>query len=511
MMRGTRVGDGTRSCFARFAGREARGTLILAVLAPAILAQGAGSVEGRVTTSTDHAGIAGVTVGAAAQHATTDSSGSFRLAGLEPGSVAVSFVAPGFVAAERTIRLDSTLTAARLDIELVPHSSISGRVLDEDGKPAGGVAVEITQAVRGTGTTWHTWGATADAEGRYQCSGLAPGAYLAMARPEPKVRGGAAWVRTYYPSVADRGQAGKLVLRGGTHLAADIRLLAVPVHAIRGMVYDDDGKPINAKVGLVSSEPLAQPEFQVQARDGAFEFREVPAGDWRVTGEAERAGTRLRGTAPALLGRHDIENVAVRLAAPFRLQAFVEPSGLKDQPTIELYPADAQPQGAAFSQPNPDGSLQFPAVYPGRYQVNVFTKVTDRFLASIRIAGQDVLGKEVLLTGPAEPIHVVFSREAGALRGAVENCAGGTVLLLPQDEGLWNFRFIRRAGCDASGHFEIGGLRPGDYYAMALDRIDSTGLDDLATLRQLAGAGERAHIDARRVAYVELKLSRWPE
>jgi hypothetical protein len=83
--------------------------------------------------------------------------------------------------------------------------------------------------------------------------------------------------------------------------------------------------------------------------------------------------------------------------------------------------------------------------------------------------------------------------------------------LLPEDEGLWNFRFIRRGSCDSSGHFEFGGLRPGNYYALALDRLESTGLDDLSTLRRLASMGAQVPVDSGRSAYVELKLAHWPE
>ena len=62
----------------------------------------------------------------------------------------------------------------------------------------------------------------------------------------------------------------------------------MPVYAIRGMIYHDGGKPVNANVSLVLSEVLDMPERQVQARDGAFEFPDVPCGDWRVSLKATR-------------------------------------------------------------------------------------------------------------------------------------------------------------------------------------------------------------------------------
>jgi hypothetical protein len=116
-----------------------------------------------------------------------------------------------------------------------------------------------------------------------------------------------------------------------------------------------------------------------------------------------------------------------------------------------------------------------------------------------------------MLAEGVPPVRVVFKPNSAKLRGTVENCGGASILLHLQDEGLWNFRFIRRGSCDSSGHFELGGLRPGNYYALALDRIDSTGLDDLSILRRLASIGAQVQVDSGRAAYVELKPSLWPE
>ena len=507
-------------------------SLIFVVLLPAAVAQETGSVEGRVASSTAHTGIGGVTVSVASQRATTDPSGTFHFTGLPPGNHTFSFEASGFFKLETKLRVDSGITAAHLDIELIPHSSISGRVLDEEGNSVAGVRVEITQAVRGTGTTWSVWGDVTDSEGRYRMDAMPTGKYLAMARPNPRILGGLAgnppkaravqppkardgeqrtWVRTYFPSVSDRSQAARLVLRGGTQLGADIRLLAVPVYAIRGMIYDDGGKPVNASVSLAAPEALEMPEAQAQAHDGAFEFPQVPSGEWRVMAEADSGGRKLRGWGPALLNRHDMENVTVRLAAPFALPAMVEPRELGESAAIELYPTDAPASLAAFSKRGADGTLQFPAIYPGRYRVNVYATIPDHYLDSVRIGEQDVLGKEVMFAEGMPAVRVVFKPNSARVRGTVENCGGASILLLPEDEGLWDFRFIRRGSCDSSGHFEFGGLRPGNYYTLALDRLESTGLDDLSTLRRLASMGAQVPVDSGRSAYVELKLAHWPE
>jgi hypothetical protein len=486
-------------------------------------AQETRTVEGRVTSSTAPEGIAEVAVTVASQHATTDPSGTFQFAGLPLGSYIASFKAAGFFDLDWPFRLDPGIDAFHLDARLIPHSSLYGRVLDEAGNSMAGVVVEVTAAVRGTGTTWTIFGATTDSQGRYHVDTLPPGTYVAMARPNricaAQSVGGdrRACVNTYYPSVSERSQAGGLSLRGGTQLAADIRILAVPVYTIHGMIYDDGGRPANATVSLFPFEAMQNPVAalnplaQKQSRDGVFEFPDVPSGTWHVTAEAERPAGKLRGAASALLHGHDVDNLTLHLAPPFPVAVIVEPHGAVESTTIELYPAEASPGGAAFSTANSDGSLTLPVVYPGRYTVDVFATIPDYYLESVRLGEQDALGKEVTLAEGAPPIHVVFKPNSAGLRGTVENCGTASVLLLPQDEGLWNFRFIRRVSCDSSGHFDIRDLRPGNYYALALDRIDPSGLDDLSTLRRLANQSTKVQVDPGLPAYIELKMAVWPE
>jgi len=318
-------------------------------------------------------------------------------------------------------------------------------------------------------------------------------------------------VRTYYPGVRERSQAVRLTLRGGTTAVADIRILRAPVFAIKGRVYDDDGKPVNAYLRLLPSEILEDAEAIATAIDGVFEFRDVPAGDWRVSATFEGGGKRLSGSASVLLGRHDVENFAIRLAAPFSLSASVEPADSIKDPGLELFPVDAPPTLAAFARAGAEGKAEFPRVYPGRYRVNVYAEIPDHYLDSILIGSEEVLGKDATFAECMPPVRVIFKPNAAGIRGAIENCGIAQVLLLPHEEGLWNYRFIKRAGCDATGHFTISGLRPGEYYVLGLDRIDPTGLDDLPTLRRLASMASHVQIDPGRITYLDLKIQSWPE
>jgi hypothetical protein len=119
--------------------------------------------------------------------------------------------------------------------------------------------------------------------------------------------------------------------------------------------------------------------------------------------------------------------------------------------------------------------------------------------------------RPVELTDGAIPFRVVYRPNAGRVRGSVEKGAGTTIALVPQDEALLDGQFIRTVKCDASGRFEVGSLKPGEYYAFAFDRIDRDALTDASFVRNLRSAASPVHVDAGKAADLELKVTSWPE
>jgi hypothetical protein len=106
---------------------------------------------------------------------------------------------------------------------------------------------------------------------------------------------------------------------------------------------------------------------------------------------------------------------------------------------------------------------------------------------------------------------VTYKANAGRVHGSVEKCGEGRVVLLPQDEALLDGQFIRTAKCDANGHFEVGSLRPGEYYAFAFDRADHDALSDVTFVRNLRPGAVLVHVEAGRAADADLRVTTWPE
>jgi hypothetical protein len=62
-------------------------------------------------------------------------------------------------------------------------------------------------------------------------------------------------------------------------------------------------------------------------------------------------------------------------------------------------------------------------------------------------------------------LTIVFKSNGGAVRGTVEKCGSGKVVLVPQEHPG---RIVRSAACDEAGRYQISALRPGAYYATVI-------------------------------------------
>ena len=106
-----------------------------------------------------------------------------------------------------------------------------------------------------------------------------------------------------------------------------------------------------------------------------------------------------------------------------------------------------------------------------------------------------MLGENVEFSPGSLPITVIYKSDGGTVRGTVEDCAGATVTLAPQETKLLIGEFIQRAACDAAGRFQIGNIRPGEYYAYAFDR--APGMLEYSRLANPAVANQAVRVTVR--------------
>jgi hypothetical protein len=511
-----------------------------------------GTVEGRAVNSITHAAISGVEVRLWTRDATnyvttTDAAGAFRIDGIKAGQYNYQFGKTGYVPTigvdpPKVLRVGSGKEAIRLNVELTPSATLAGRVLDGQGKPAAKVEVLARGKVEALSLGFKT--TNTDEEGTFAFDNLDPGSYTLLAMPASKASETASpegerieVLPTYFPSALDRAQAEVLNLRAGADLSGyDIHLRSAPVYRVRGVVLDEAGKPAEkAEVTLTSrgerGGSLAKfslqgvveyvmgvlgglPEAQAfTGKDGAFELPAVRAGEWSVGADFEgewdpvlRHTTQLRGSENLLVERQDVDHLEIRLAAPFNLPVEADwgetpPTDVRRFAVLGLYGLDGQLPVMFVGGP----LIQ---VMPGRYRVSGGPSINGYSAVSVILAGQDVLGQVVDLRPGSPALKVVYRRSTTSLRGTVEKGEGATVLLWPQvTDGPTVMDAIT---CGPNGNFE-GFVRPGAYYVVAVDRVDTRTVADAALLRKMTASAASVSVEQGTTAVVQLPLTSWPE
>ncbi len=123
--------------------------------------------------------------------------------------------------------------------------------------------------------------------------------------------------------------------------------------------------------------------------------------------------------------------------------------------------------GAIIGAPSADGKFSLKNVYPGSYRIVSMPPPPPYYLAAVRVGEASLTTAEIGLSSGAAPITIVYKTDGGSVSGIAEKCAGGVVLLIPQDPAIQSLGFFRSARCDATDRYGITAVRPGDYYALA--------------------------------------------
>jgi hypothetical protein len=231
------------------------------------------------------------------------------------------------------------------------------------------------------------------------------------------------------------------------------------------------------------------PDFHADTNvDGVFQFESVADDDWRLIANVDRDGVNLWANQKSEVKDRDLEHFELRLAAPFSIQGkiIIEapdgvpapglPNGLpKVLPKVLIALNDGaahmvRTPGGGFHDGHPDakGNFTVQNLYPGSYQILPDAPPVPYFLDSIRLGDYDALASDFQILSGAQPLTITYKPNGGTVLGAVENCASGAVELVPRDAALRRPGFLRVVACDSNNHYVLMGVRPGEYYALAI-------------------------------------------
>ncbi len=478
--------------------------------------------------------------------ARTDDQGRYALAGLPAGEYLVSASRDGFLSGNfgqrRALRMGRPVAVADgqavrdIDIALQRGGVISGHLFDEDGEPilrasVRALRVAWTQAGRRLATSGS---AQTDDRGYFRVFGLVPGTYyvsaysnavtapvFAMARggvmrtdstdgDEPPV----GYAPTYFPGTPNPGEASPVTVTAQQEVSEiNFALYLVPTTRVVGTVVNADGSPLaGASVTLVSEEgnsDWAQPLSGGVRSDGSFSILNVPPGRYLAAARG-RAGARQEGTlygaqSVAVSGREVSVNLTLargtQVTGALVFESSIGTPGEAFQVRIGLVPMD-QRMGIPPStfRPQAGGTFALTDVHPGSYLVSVSGFSSRWALKGAYIGGRDAADVPFEVKGqqPLSGLQIVLTDAPNEISGTVVDGDGApaldcVVLAFSTDPSLWrpSSRTLRLARPGQDGGYRIRALPPGDYYLIAVDDVDSTGIYDPAVLNALRPAASR--------------------
>lgn len=371
--------------------------------------QPAGALTGQVLSATTGEALRKVTLtlnpqgrGGSAVTTTTDSSGNFRFATVTPGTYTLTGQRTGFVRATlgadrgqpQQIQINSGQTAGGIQLKLLPHSVITGRVYDLDGDPVQGAQVTVMRYSYPQGQRQLTNAAQAVTNdlGEYRAAALPPGRYYVSASD----RGVLAALEGAIGELVGRGPGGP----GGPGAAK----------GARGAVVDQlrNSSTQNPEAYVTTYYPRTVEVSGATPIDlvAGSEMRSIDIGllkgrNYTISGVVENVPV-----LPLPQQQQNQQNQAKQKGKQF--------GGPGGGVIVNLVPRTASaPQGGfnllvgGVAQVQADGSFTMRGVRPGQYYLRAESRgpqQADRLTArvSVDVSSSDVSGMRVRLSSPLE-------------------------------------------------------------------------------------------------------------
>jgi Carboxypeptidase regulatory-like domain len=485
-------------------------------------------LEGSVVNSVTGAGIDGAQISligkgkGGRKQSVTDATGNFHISGLTPGDYSVVVQKTGFFFAPPSVypnvgaslHIASESDPPHLRLELIPPAILRGHVFAMDGKPAAKVQVALGPEYEKKTVT--------DGDGAFVFENVHPG--------QASLAAFDGHVRTYFPATTDSGVAEPISVRPGEDQGGyEIRLQPASVYRVRGVVLDAAGKPsANSIVRLSPVQPsvggpqvmpvpggstavfsLSQPARVQSARepdavsgnDGAFEFPSVREGDWVLHAEAENID---RGVAFVSV-RKDLDDVRIRVDGAIEILGTVVLSDGSPAPrTAVINVMLTSTEGLRGGSGNTDktGSVRIEDVDPGHHRVIAIARSPGYYVASVMVGDVDAMRQPALLSDSSPPLRIIL-KAGGTLSGNVDKGEGAKLLLVPQTVAPGDG--VALYPCGAGGNFQLTGIPPGNYYAIAVTQLEPPFQSLIDSVRAVMRDATPVRVEEGAVTSVQLK------
>jgi protocatechuate 3,4-dioxygenase beta subunit len=348
---------------------------------------------------------------------------------------------------------------------------------------------------------------------------------------------GEGYVPVYYPGTTEAQSAAPINLPPGIVFSGvDLTVAAVRTLRVQGQVINGvTGQPAqNANVMLLPVQrPTGGGGFRGGIRNagnlrsrinsqGGFDIRGVVPGSYEVIAVLNERNNRMTARLPLEIGSSDVQNVSLVLSPGFTLtgrltiEGQLSGDGNQDLSRIRVtLRPDSAAQiagGAPAAAVQSDGTFALQQVGRDDYRVVVNGMPRNAYLKTARFGGVDVTSEGLRLDRqPSGTLDVILSTNTGIADGTVQNdkqepAINVTVVLVPDATRRNRFDLYRTASTDATGHFHLEGIAPGDYRVYAWEDIENGAWQDPDFVRQFEDRSKPVRINETSTAKIELRV-----
>jgi Carboxypeptidase regulatory-like domain len=470
----------------------------------------------------------------------TGADGKFRFDTVPQSQLTITVQKPGFFSEQEISQgpIPNQLTQVGpgmkpVIMRLIPEGAIYGRITDSDGDPILDLQIGLVQAAIVNGQKrWQQMGSQQTKEdGEFRFFGLLPGAYYLRTESTPvanlrvganseTARGG--YPSNYYPGKLDLGSATAIAVEPAKEVRADFSVKREALYQVSGrvigaprqmslgiQVLGSDGEWLN---GGVQMDPRAE-TFTAFVPKGSYVIKAYANGNNGPQGVAVQSVNVNGDVAGLSLALAPLATIPVDVRFEITQNTNSGPYSKDMQPvsvTLVSKGTVLSNQGyGATMQGQPEGqSFAVRNVEPGRYTAQLIA-TGHWYIESARCGQVNLVTEDLSVEtgGTRQPIEIVLRDDFATVSGAVSldgQPAKATVLLMPDG----NPRGAVALLSNPDGRFQKEDLPPGDYKAIAFDRVDGLEYTNTEAMRAYFSWEQPVHVSPNGQATVQLELQK---
>jgi hypothetical protein len=389
-------------------------------------------------------------------------------------------------------KLDQVHSSSHPDFTFMRPGSVTGRIVDDDGKPIAGQKVVVHKAAGdfiGIQMGGADFTALTGPDGVFSVTGVTPGAYTVVIssqmnqneRIKPQFSPGDLEevdqdvAITYWPGGGTHIGGSILVGPGGATGAGEIRVRKSATYRVHISLPKLECAK-NEKLGLrvLGTNEVTVSALRPFSCTNDFLVTHLQPGMYSLM--VNRDASAEWAAAGFDISNKNLE-VTLGLQAQMELQGrviAVEGSSLPPFNTVQVH-ASSEAVSPKSATPDSEGKFAFANLRFPRHEITVQGLGEKYYIKEIRLNGAALANGVAILSGPSNQVEIVIDDQPGTFSGTVtdgNDLAADAIVQLYQKVPQLNAlsaveRVLKTVRSDSQGRFQFRGLVPGEYRIMA--------------------------------------------